>query len=84
MIIVNYNPDTRNMAVSLTYFDKYIRLVDFKMITDVRSIDNVYLDIYKVHKDINGIVIDIKSFKEKDSYITQILYIKDRGKLVKS
>ena len=78
MIIVNYNPDTRNMAVSLTYFDKYIRLVDFKMITDVRSIDNVYLDIYKVHKDINGIVIDIKSFKEKDSYITQILYLKDK------
>ena len=78
MIILNYNPDTRNMAVSLTYFDKYIRLVDFKMITDVRSIDNVYLDIYKVHKDINGIVIDIKSFKEKDSYITQILYLKDK------
>lgn len=77
IIIANYNPDTRNMAVSLTYFDKYIKLIDFTMFTDVRSIDNIYLDIYKVCENTNGIVIDTKSFKEKDLYVKQILYLKE-------
>lgn len=79
IVIANYNPDTRNMAVSLTYFDQYIKLVDFKMFTDVRSLENVYIDIYKVHPEKNGIVVDTRSFKEKDSYVTQILYLEDNS-----
>lgn len=79
IVIANYNPNTGNMAVSLTYFDKYIKLVDFKMFTDVKSLENVYIDIHKVHPEKNGIVVDTRSFKEKDSYVTQILYLEDNS-----
>lgn len=77
IIVVNYNPDTHNMAVSLAYFDNYIKLVDFKMFTDVKSMENVYVEIHKVYNEKNGIVVDTRSFKEKDSYVTQILYLDD-------
>lgn len=78
IVIVSYNPDTHKMAVSLTYFNKYIRLVDFKMFTDVRNMENVYVEIHKVNTDKKGIVVDTRSFKEKDSYVTQILYLEDK------
>ncbi|MGL5712875.1 MAG: FG-GAP repeat domain-containing protein [Paraclostridium sp.] len=78
LIILSHNPKSYKMVVSLAYFDKYIRLIDFKTFNDVKSLENFYADIYQVHPDKKGIVIDTKSSKEKDAYITQILYLEDK------
>ncbi len=83
IIITSFNPQTHEMAVSVTYFDKYIKLKDFALINDVKSLDNTYIDIKKVSKDKKGIVVSTKPFTGNDSYITQILYLDD-NKLLKA
>lgn len=83
IIITSFNPQTHDMAVSVTYFDKYIKLRDFTLINDVKSLDNTYIDIKKVSKDKKGIVVSTKPFTGNDSYITQILYLDD-NKLLKA
>lgn len=83
IIIYSLNPETHKMIVSLTYFDKYIRLKDYTVINDVKSLDNVYIDIKKVRKDKKGIIVGYKPFTGSDSYITQILYLGEH-KLLKA
>lgn len=83
IIITSFNPQTHEMAVSVTYFDKYIKLKDFALINDVKSLDNTYIDIKKVSKDKKGIIVSTKPFTGNDSYITQILYLDD-NKLLKA
>ncbi len=83
IIITSFNPQTHDMAVSVTYFDKYIKLKDFALINDVKSLDNTYIDIKKVSKDKKGIIVSTKPFTGNDSYITQILYLDD-NKLLKA
>ncbi|GAA0705079.1 lipoprotein [Paraclostridium ghonii] len=83
IIIYSLNPETHKMIVSLTYFDEYIRLKDYTTIDDVKSLDNVYVDIKKVRKDKKGIIVGYKSFAGNDSYITQILYLRE-NKLLKA
>lgn len=83
MVIASLNPDTHKMIVSLTYFDKYIRLKDYTIINDVKSLDNVYIDIRKVRKDKRAIILGYKPFTGGESYITQILYLSG-NKLMKA
>lgn len=83
IIITSFNPQTHEIAVSVTYFDKYIKLKDFALINDVKSLDNTYIDIKKVSKDKKGIIVSTKPFTGNDSYITQILYLDD-NKLLKA
>lgn len=75
IVICNLNPKTHRMIVSLTYFDKYIKLRDYKFINDVKSLDNVYVDIKNVRKDKRAIILGYKPFTGGDSYITQLLYL---------
>lgn len=83
IIIANFNPKTHVMAVSLTYFDQYIRLRDVDLFNDVKSLESVYINVKKVRKDSKGIVVDTKSFTGNDFYTTQILYL-ENGKLEKA
>lgn len=83
IIIYSLNPETHKMIVSLTYFDKYIKLKDYTTIDDVKGFDNVYIDIKKVRKDKKAIIVGYKPFTGVDSYVTQILYL-DGNKLVKA
>ncbi|MCU9816385.1 hypothetical protein [Paraclostridium sp. AKS73] len=83
MVISSLNPETHKMIVSLTYFDKYIRLKDYTIINDVKSLDNVYIDIRKVRKDKRAIILGYKPFTGGESYITQILYLSG-NKLMKA
>lgn len=83
IIIANFNPQTHEMAVSLTYFDQYIRLKDFNLFNDVKNLESAYFNVKKVSKENKGIVVDTKSFTGNDSYTTQILYL-ENGKLEKA
>lgn len=83
IIISSYNPETHELAVSLTYFDEYIKLKDFTILKDVKNLDSAYINIDKVSKDKKGIVVDTRSFTDNDSYITQILYL-DKNRLYKA
>lgn len=83
IIIYSLNPETHKMIVSLAYFDKYIRLKDYTTIDDVKGFDSVYIDIKKVRKDKEAIIVGHKSFTGGDSYVTQILYL-DGNKLLKA
>jgi hypothetical protein len=83
IIIANYNPQTHEAAVSLTYFDKYIRLKDFTTLSDVKNLESAYMDIKKITESKKGITISTKSFTGNDAYITQILYL-NGNKLLKA
>lgn len=83
IIISSYNPDTHELAVSLTYFDEYIKLKDFTILKDIKSLDSAYISIDRLTKDKKGIVVDAKSFSGNDSYTTQILYL-DGNRLYKA
>lgn len=83
IVICSLNPENHKMIVSLTYFDKYIRLKDYTIINDVKSLDNVYIDIKKVRKDKKAIVLGYKPFTGGESYFTQILYLSG-NKLMKA
>lgn len=83
IIICSLNPETHKMIVSLTYFDKYIKLKDYTIINDVKSLDNVYIDIKKVRKDKKAIILGYKPFTGGESYFTQILYLSG-NKLMKA
>ena len=83
IIICNLNKETHKMIVSLTYFDKYIRLKDYTIVSDVKSLENVYIDIKKVRKDKKAIILGYKPFTGGEAYITQILYLSE-NKLMKA
>lgn len=83
IVICSLNLETHKMIVSLTYFDKYIKLKDYTIVNDVKSLDNVYIDVSKVRKDKKAIILGYKHFTGGESYITQILYISGK-KLTKA
>lgn len=77
MIILGYNPDTRDLKISLVKFDSDKAIVnDIKTIKDVNGISEAYLSIGNISKQEKGLILDIPIGKE-GIIGTEILTIKN-------
>lgn len=87
ILILNLNPKNNEMYASIVNFDKNIKLKDYVKFENVKNLNNSYItidNVAKLTKDkmVKGVILDIPNIKD-NTYITQILYLKD-GKLYKA
>ncbi|WP_300279365.1 hypothetical protein [Peptacetobacter sp.] len=77
MVILGYNPNNRDLKVSLLKFNKENVVVkDVKTITDVNGISEAYLSVGNISSQEKGLILDLPIGKE-GIVGTEVLMIKD-------